>query len=71
LIFNVKQTISFLSKGHTLLPGDIIFTGTPSGVGMGRNPHLWMKDGDIVEVELEGVGVCTNRVEFSKDSAKL
>ncbi|KAI1335673.1 fumarylacetoacetate hydrolase [Xylariaceae sp. FL0016] len=71
MIFDVKRTIAFLSKGHTLLPGDLIFTGTPSGVGMGRNPKLWMKDGDVVEVELEGVGVCTNKVEFSKDSAKL
>ncbi|KAI0468734.1 fumarylacetoacetate hydrolase [Xylaria cf. heliscus] len=71
MIFDVKKTISFLSRGHTLVPGDIIFTGTPSGVGMGRKPQLWMKDGDVVEVELEGVGVCTNKVEFSKDSAKL
>ncbi|KAI1143297.1 fumarylacetoacetate hydrolase family protein [Hypoxylon sp. FL0543] len=68
-IFNVKQTISFLSRGHTLLPGDLIWTGTPSGVGMGRNPKLWMKDGDIVEVELEGVGVVTNKVEFIKEDA--
>ncbi|KAI1200934.1 fumarylacetoacetate hydrolase [Nemania serpens] len=71
MIFDVKTTISFLSRGHTLLPGDLIFTGTPSGVGMGRTPRLWMKDGDIVEVELEGVGVCTNKVEFAKDSPKL
>ncbi|OTB05971.1 hypothetical protein M426DRAFT_319350 [Hypoxylon sp. CI-4A] len=68
-IFNVKQTISFLSKGHTLLPGDLIWTGTPSGVGMGRNPKLWLKDGDIVEVELEKVGIVTNKVEFTKDGA--
>ncbi|KAI1496598.1 fumarylacetoacetate hydrolase [Biscogniauxia marginata] len=71
MIFNVKKTISFLSQGHTLLPGDLIFTGTPSGVGMGRTPKLWMKDGDVVEVELEGVGTCTNKVEFLKDTAKL
>ncbi|CAJ2501187.1 Uu.00g040400.m01.CDS01 [Anthostomella pinea] len=71
MIFDVKKTISFLSKGHTLLPGDLIFTGTPSGVGMGRTPKLWLKDGDVVEVELEGVGVCTNKVEFAKESAKL
>ncbi|KAL7629118.1 hypothetical protein AAE478_000637 [Parahypoxylon ruwenzoriense] len=71
-IFNVKKTISFLSRGHTLLPGDMIWTGTPSGVGMGRNPKLWMKDGDIVEVELEGVGIVTNKVEFQKEEgAKL
>ncbi|RWA08330.1 hypothetical protein EKO27_g6785 [Xylaria grammica] len=71
MIFNVKKTISFLSKGHTLLPGDLIFTGTPSGVGMGRKPQLWLRDGDIVEVELEGVGICTNKVEFAKESANL
>ncbi|KAI1485041.1 fumarylacetoacetate hydrolase [Biscogniauxia mediterranea] len=71
MIFNVRKTISFLSRGHTLLPGDLIFTGTPSGVGMGRNPKLWMKDGDVVEVELEGVGTCTNKVEFLKESPKL
>ncbi|KAI1476965.1 hypothetical protein F4774DRAFT_390992 [Daldinia eschscholtzii] len=71
-IFNVRQTIAFLSKGHTLLPGDLIWTGTPSGVGMGRKPQLWLKDGDIVEVELEGVGIVSNKVEFIKeDSAKL
>jgi hypothetical protein len=45
---------------------------SPSGVGMGRNPQVWLKDGDIVEVELEKVGTCTNRVEFtSKETAKL
>lgn len=64
MIFSVKKTIAFLSQGTTLLPGDIIFTGTPSGVGMGRNPQVWLKDGDVVEVELEQVGTCNNRVEF-------
>ncbi|KAI0022999.1 fumarylacetoacetate hydrolase [Xylariomycetidae sp. FL0641] len=68
MIFSVAKTIAFLSRGHTLLPGDLIFTGTPSGVGMGRNPKLWMKDGDVVEVELENVGVCTNKIEFVKDT---
>lgn len=71
MIFNVKHTISFLSRGTTLLPGDLIFTGTPSGVGMGRDPKLWLKDGDVVEVALEGVGSCTNKVEFNKEEAKL
>ncbi len=71
MIFNVRQTISFLSRGTTLLPGDLIFTGTPSGVGMGREPKLWLKDGDVVEVKLEGVGTCINKVQFIKDEAKL
>ncbi|KAH6660337.1 hypothetical protein BKA67DRAFT_547672 [Truncatella angustata] len=72
MIFSVKQTIAFLSRGTTLLPGDLIFTGTPQGVGMGREPKLWLKDGDVVEVALEGVGSITNKVEFTKkESAKL
>ncbi|KAL4875578.1 hypothetical protein BJY04DRAFT_223930 [Aspergillus karnatakaensis] len=70
-IFNVAQTISFLSQGTTLLPGDLIFTGTPQGVGMGRKPALWLKDKDIVEVSLEGVGSCVNQVVFERRSAKL
>jgi 2-keto-4-pentenoate hydratase/2-oxohepta-3-ene-1,7-dioic acid hydratase in catechol pathway len=71
MIFKVKQAISFLSKGTTLLPGDLIWTGTPQGVGMGRKPQpVWLKDGDVVEVSLEGVGTCTNRVEFGPAAAR-
>jgi 2-keto-4-pentenoate hydratase/2-oxohepta-3-ene-1,7-dioic acid hydratase in catechol pathway len=78
MIFNVKQLISFISQGTTLLPGDVIMTGTPEGiirqnisnvgVGLGRKPQVWMKDGDIVEVELENVGKCINKVVFEKDT---
>ncbi|KAK2600220.1 hypothetical protein QQS21_005016 [Conoideocrella luteorostrata] len=71
LIFGVEKTVSLLSRGVTLLPGDVIFTGTPAGVGMGRKPQVWLKDGDVVEVGLEQVGVCINKIEFSKDEAKL
>ncbi|GKZ35304.1 hypothetical protein AbraIFM66950_005899 [Aspergillus brasiliensis] len=71
MIFNVAKTVSFLSQGTTLLPGDVIFTGTPQGVGMGRKPALWLRDGDLVEVSLEGVGSCVNRVVFDKPSSKL
>lgn len=71
MIFGVAKTIAFLSQSTTLLPGDVIFTGTPQGVGMGRKPQLWLKDGDIVEVGLEGVGTCTNKVEFTKAKSKL
>lgn len=70
-IFGIAKTIAFLSRGTTLLPGDLIFTGTPQGVGMGRTPQLWLKDGDVVEVTLEGVGTCTNKVEFTKARPKL
>lgn len=71
MVFSVAKTIAFLSQGTTLLPGDMIFTGTPQGVGMGRKPQVWLKDGDVVEVGLEGVGTCTNKVEFTKPSSKL
>jgi 2-keto-4-pentenoate hydratase/2-oxohepta-3-ene-1,7-dioic acid hydratase in catechol pathway len=71
MIFGVAKTISFLSQGTTLLPGDLIYTGTPQGVGMGRKPQLWLKDGDVVEVSLEGVGSCINTVEHVKSTAKL
>ncbi|KAK4034813.1 Fumarylacetoacetase-like protein [Parachaetomium inaequale] len=65
MIFGIARTIAFLSQGTTLMPGDVIFTGTPQGVGMGRKPQVWLKNGDVVEVELDGVGTCTNKVEFS------
>lgn len=71
LIFNVAKSISFLSQGTTLLPGDVLFTGTPSGVAMGRKPPAWLKEGDMVEVSLEGVGSCVNKVEFNKPTNKL
>lgn len=62
LVFDVATLVSVLSEAFTLEPGDIIVTGTPSGVGLARKPPLWMKPGDICEVELEGVGVLRNPV---------
>jgi len=50
----------------TLLPGDLILTGTPAGVGVFRDPKLSMKPGDVVEVEVEGIGVLRNRVEAAE-----
>jgi 2-keto-4-pentenoate hydratase/2-oxohepta-3-ene-1,7-dioic acid hydratase in catechol pathway len=60
LIFSVPNLISFLSRSFTLLPGDIILTGTPKGVGVFRNPPVFMKDGDEVAVEIEGIGSLVN-----------
>ncbi|KAG5791765.1 hypothetical protein H9Q69_009197 [Fusarium xylarioides] len=62
-IFGVAKTIAFLSQGTTLLPGDVIFTGTPEGVGEVRDPPLWLKDGDTVEISLEEVGTIVNKVQ--------
>ena len=62
MIFPVDTIIEWLSKGLTLEPGDIIATGTPEGVGMGRTPQEWLQDGDVVESEVAGIGVMRNRV---------
>jgi 2-keto-4-pentenoate hydratase/2-oxohepta-3-ene-1,7-dioic acid hydratase in catechol pathway len=61
IIHRIPQLIEYLSAAFTLLPGDVIITGTPHGVGAFRNPPLWLTDGDIVEVEIEGLGVLRNR----------
>lgn len=62
MIFGVATTLDWLSRGMTLLPGDIIATGTPSGVGFARNPPEFLKAGDLVQCEVEGIGVLENRV---------
>lgn len=62
MIFSVAAIISFLSSLMTLEPGDIIATGTPSGVGFMRTPPLFLKDGNVVEVEIEGIGQLRNPV---------
>jgi 2-keto-4-pentenoate hydratase/2-oxohepta-3-ene-1,7-dioic acid hydratase in catechol pathway len=63
LIFSVEFLVSYVSQVCTLSPGDLIYTGTPSGVGAARNPPVYLKEGDVVEVEIERVGVLTNPVE--------
>ena len=62
LVFDVATLVSVLSEAFTLEAGDIIVTGTPSGVGLARKPPLWMKPGDVCEVELEGLGILRNPV---------
>ena len=62
MIFPVDSIIEWLSKGLTVEAGDIIATGTPEGVGLGRTPPEYLKDGDVVETEVEGVGVLRNRI---------
>lgn len=62
MIFPVATVISLLSQTMALEPGDLIATGTPEGVGYARKPPVWMKDGDTVEVEVEGIGVLGNPI---------
>ncbi len=65
LIFKIPALVSYLSQGITLEPGDIVLTGTPSGIGYARNPKVLLKDGDVVEVEIEKVGLLQNTVRGS------
>jgi len=62
MIFDVPAIIAFLSASTTLLPGTVILTGTPHGVGMARKPPLFMQAGDSVSIEIEGIGALTNPV---------
>ena len=71
MIFDVPALIEFLSASTTLLPGTVILTGTPHGVGMARTPPLFLKPGDMVTVEIDGIGALTNPViEEREDEAQ-
>jgi len=61
-IFNIPQLIAYVSQVCTLEVGDLLFTGTPGGVGFARKPPVFLRDGDVVEVEIEGIGTLKNVV---------
>jgi 2-keto-4-pentenoate hydratase/2-oxohepta-3-ene-1,7-dioic acid hydratase in catechol pathway len=63
MIFDIPTCIATFSRGITLEPGDIIATGTPAGVGMGMTPQRWLRAGDVMEAEIDGIGVLRNTVE--------
>ena len=66
-MFPLAESLVYLTEGMTLEPGDILLTGTPSGVGHARKPEpVWMKPGDVCEIEVEGVGVLSNPIEDEK-----
>jgi 2-keto-4-pentenoate hydratase/2-oxohepta-3-ene-1,7-dioic acid hydratase in catechol pathway len=62
MIFGVRVLVSYLSRFMTLLPGDVISTGTPAGVGLGMNPPTFLKAGDLVELGIEGLGTPRQRI---------
>jgi acylpyruvate hydrolase len=66
MMFPVAETLADITQGMTLEPGDIIVTGTPSGVGFARKPPVWMRHGDVCEIEIEGIGVLRNPIEDEK-----
>ena len=59
----IEKLIEYISTVHTLRPGDVISTGTPGGVGSRREPQIWMKEGDTIEVEITGIGKLVNTIE--------
>jgi 2-keto-4-pentenoate hydratase/2-oxohepta-3-ene-1,7-dioic acid hydratase in catechol pathway len=63
LIFKIPFLISYLSQFMTLLPGDIISTGTPAGVGLGMNPQVYLKPGDVVELGIDGLGISKQNIK--------
>lgn len=63
-IFNCFEIVAFMSIGTTLLPDDIILTGTPSGVALGLNPPPYLKEGDVVELDIEKIGILRNEITF-------
>lgn len=67
MIFSVAHVISYLSRFVTLMPGDVISTGTPPGVGMGMNPQQFLREGDVVELGVHGLGTQRQRVEAYRD----
>jgi 2-keto-4-pentenoate hydratase/2-oxohepta-3-ene-1,7-dioic acid hydratase in catechol pathway len=71
MIFGVAETIAFVSTLMTLVPGDIIATGTPAGVGISRDPQIRLRDGDVVEIEIDGVGTLRNPVVSAAAGAGL
>jgi 2-keto-4-pentenoate hydratase/2-oxohepta-3-ene-1,7-dioic acid hydratase in catechol pathway len=63
MVFDVAALLEFLSGSKTLLPGTVILTGTPQGVGFARKPPIWLKPGDMIGIEIESIGRLTNPVE--------
>ena len=63
MVFGVAEIVSYMSRFMELRPGDIIATGTPEGVGMGCNPQRFLKSGDVMELEVEGLGTQKQAVE--------
>ena len=66
MIYSIAEIVSYISRFTRLQPGDVIATGTPEGVGSRRKPPLWMKVGDIVEVEITAIGTLSNPIAMEK-----
>ena len=67
MMFPIAETLADVTQAITLEPGDLLVTGTPSGVGHARKPPVWMRPGDVCEIEIEGVGILRNPIEDERD----
>jgi len=68
LIFNIPFLIHYLSRGMTLMPGTVLLTGTPAGCGFARKPQVWLKPGDVFEVDIEGIGILRNPIRSAANA---
>ena len=71
MIFSVAEIISYVSEFTHLEPGDVLATGTPSGVGAGRTPPVWLAPGDHIEIEIESIGILSNTVKAESEVLKV
>ncbi len=71
MTFSIEQQIAHLTSAFTLEPGDVIFTGTPAGVGAGRTPPIWLKAGDLVRVEIDGIGAIENKIVAERKVTRI
>jgi 2-keto-4-pentenoate hydratase/2-oxohepta-3-ene-1,7-dioic acid hydratase in catechol pathway len=71
MLFDCEAQIEHLTKAMTLEPGDLIYTGTPAGVGMARTPPLYLKPGDTVRVEIDGLGAIENSVQIETSAVQI
>lgn len=71
MLFSVGDILRFASRGHTIKVGTIFMTGTPSGVGFGHKPPIWLRDGDVVEIKIENLGLLRNKFLIPKQSDSL
>ncbi len=71
LVFSVQYLVGFLSNLMTIEPGDVILTGTPGGVGVARNPQVFLNNGDVVKIEIDQIDVLENRVASVKETAEV
>ncbi|MGM1016095.1 MAG: fumarylacetoacetate hydrolase family protein [Actinomycetota bacterium] len=68
LVFDAADLVSYISRFTRLLPGDVILTGTPGGVGMGRQPQRWLADGEVLTTSIEGIGELRNQIRIHSDN---